>query len=380
MIVIHRGYVEENSGTSTLFTDIEIDGRNHRVFVSVGAEYGKFLSPERADYALVGMLAYALRNRHDIICEAPVTEELLYKIREILIPSFVRSDSRNYASKIQASMALPLDKTAYGRHWRGGAVGTGLSCGVDSFHAVMKHLDSEYVGQNLTHIAVHNIGSINASYGNENIPYVKKKVFERTEKVTAELGLPLVKVESNFQDVIPQNHYRTHTYMDALAIYSLQKLWRIYYYASGYFFGNFSLKNNFDSAPAHFELLLLDCFSTANLKIISEGSEGTRNDKIKFLADIPIVQKNLHVCTSKEFNCGICPKCLRTLLALDVLNKLDNFRKVFDVDAYNKNRVNNYLFLFRKYVLEHDEFFEETFKILYNRHRQFFDSIVVKNN
>lgn len=232
----------------------------------------------------------------------------------------------------------------------------------------------------MTHITVYNIGSINSCYGNENIPRVKQKVFERAEKVTAEIGLPLVKLESNFQDVIPQVHYTSHTYMDGLAIYSLQKLWRIYYYASAYFFGNFSLKNNFDSDPAHFELFLLDCLSTSNLKIISEAGEGTRNDKIKFIADNPIVQKNLHVCIAKEYNCGVCPKCLRTLLALDALNKLDKFHDVFDVENYTKNIVNNYLFLFQKYVLEHDEFFEETFKILYNRHKKFFDLIVVEKN
>ena len=234
--------------------------------------------------------------------------------------------------------------------------GTGLSCGVDSFHAVLKHLNSPYPNQNLTHITVYNIGSINDCYGKENIPRVKEKIFARTEKFVAELNLPLIKLESNFQDTIPQNHYLSHTYMDSLAIYSLQKLWRVYYYAGTYSFEQFSLNKNLDIDPAHFELLLLNCFSTSALKIIPEGSEGDRTDKIKFIADFPIVQKNLHVCTHKEINCGVCEKCLRTLLAIDSLNLLEKFREVFDIDAYLKNRVNNYLYLFQKYVLEHNEF------------------------
>lgn len=189
-----------------------------------------------------------------------------------------------------------------------------------------------------------------------------------------------MKLESNFQDVIPQNHYLTHTYMDALAIYSMQKLWRIYYYAGGLSFNEFTLKRNIEIDPAHFELFLLNCFSTSHIKIIPEGSEYNRNDKIKFIADFPIARKNLHVCIRKEFNCGVCSKCLRTLLAIDALNMLDDFREVFDIDAYLKNRVNNYLFLFQKYVLERDTFFEQTFKILYQRHKKFFDSIVVNKN
>ena len=232
----------------------------------------------------------------------------------------------------------------------------------------------------MTHIAVFNIGSINACYGEKNIPHVKEKVFEHTEKVVSELNLPLVKLESNFQDVIPQNHYLTHTYMDALAIYALQKLWRIYYYASGHSFKDFSLTNNVDIDPANFELLLLNCFSTSQIKIVSEGSEEDRNAKINFIADYPIAQKNLHVCTCKEYNCGVCEKCLRTLLAIDALNKLDKFRAVFDIDAYVKNIVNNYIFLFQKYVIEKNTLYEETFKILYNRYKKFFDSIIIKKN
>ena len=230
----------------------------------------------------------------------------------------------------------------------------------------------------MTHIAVFNIGSFNDCYGVENIPRVKQKVWERTEHVVSKLNLPLLEVDSNFQSVVPQNHYFSHTYMDAFAIYALQKLWRVYYYAGAYPFNRFALDNNTQIPAAKFDLFLWNCFSTSRLRIIPEGCEYSRHEKIKFIADFPIVQKNLHVCTAKEFNCGVCPKCLRTLLAIDALNRLDDFREAFDIDAYIKNRVNAYLFLFQKYVLEKDVFFEESFKILYHRHKKFFDSIVVE--
>ena len=83
-----------------------------------------------------------------------------------------------------------------------------------------------------------------------------------TRLVVAQLNLPLIKLESNFFYAIPQSHALTHTYMDAMAIYALQKLWRIYYYASTYPFSEFSLANNtaLNVDPAHLELLLLNCF------------------------------------------------------------------------------------------------------------------------
>ena len=79
--------------------------------------------------------------------------------------------------KIFAETAPPLDKLDYSetldnnfktfyfaandlgnfkieqvRQEKFGAVGTGLSCGVDSFYTVLKHFQSEYPSMNLTHI------------------------------------------------------------------------------------------------------------------------------------------------------------------------------------------------------------------------------------
>ena len=115
MIKIHQGYISELNGISTMITEIEIDNRKVELKLSVSNEYGKFFSPERADYALVGLLRFSLLKRHDIICEAPVTDELLYNIQEMLLPTLLRSDSSNYPVKIQAKIAPPLDKIHFSR-------------------------------------------------------------------------------------------------------------------------------------------------------------------------------------------------------------------------------------------------------------------------
>ncbi len=241
---------------------------------------------------------------------------------------------------------------------------------------MLKHLDTRYACRNLTHLCIFNNGSINSVYGLKNIPRVKQEVFARSEIVAKELNLPILKLESNFQDVVPQSHLRTHTYMDALAIYALQKLWRVYYYGSTYSFRAFTLNKNMTTDPAHLELLLLDCFSTSQLKIISSGSEGDRNDKINFIADKPIAQKYLHVCLKRgERNCGRCDKCLRTLIALDAINKLDDFRESFDIDDYLKIRNYAYIYMHDKIARKDGAFYLESYQILYKRHKEFFDSI-----
>ena len=377
MIRIHQGYVSDADGISTLSTEIDIDNEKKDVRISVGSEYGKFLSPERADYALIGLLAYALRNKHDIICEAPVTEELLFNINEFLIPTLVRSDERNYPVKIQADIAPPLDKLPFAKAKRGG-VGTGISCGVDSFYTVLKHYNTDYPSRNLTHLCVFNNGSISPLYGDEEArEIVREKIFERAEAVAKELNLPLIKLETNLQTEIPQNHLRSHTYMDGLAIYALQKLWQGYYYGSTYSFKGFSLERNFNTDPAHFEGLLLDCFSTSKLKIYSSGAEGERNDKMDFIVDNPLVQKYLHVCLRQPYNCGRCKKCRRTLLSLDAANKLENFREVFNIRAYFKRRERFYAYMNELITKDEPEgeFFAEIYKVLYERHKEFFDNL-----
>ncbi|MBR3498075.1 MAG: hypothetical protein IKO05_03675 [Selenomonadaceae bacterium] len=294
MIRIHPGYVKDSEGLSTLSTDIEIDGEKTNVYLSVEPQYGKFLSPERADYALIGLLAYAMRHGHDIICEAPVTEELLYNIREILLPTLVRSDSRSYHTKIQADIAPPLKKLPFAVG-KLGAVGTGVSLGVDSAYTILKHFNSVYPNQNLTHLCIFQNGSAVTAD-----PLINEKIFEHAEAVAKEFNLPLLKVESNVKSFVKQKHVASHTYKDVLIMYAMQKLWRVYYYSGGYSFSDFSLKNNLYTATAHFEPFLLDCFSISNLRIVPSGSEGDRDDKINFIIDNPIVQKYLpSVCLSR---------------------------------------------------------------------------------
>ena len=377
MVRIHQGYVSESNGVATLSTKIDLGKNDKReVLISVDSEYGKFLSPERADYMLIGMFLRAMkRNEREIICEAPVTEELLYNLNEILIPTLLRTDSRFHPIKIRADIAPPLDKIPFKETLSTG-VGTGLSCGVDSLHAVLKHINSPYPSQDLTHLVVLDVGNFqNGPYGKRDVA-VKKKTYDRAEKVAAELNLPLLKIESNFQHVIPLSNIYFHTYRSVMAVYALQKLWRIYYYGSGYSFSDFTFKRSFSLDPAYYDLLLLDCLSISNLRLISEGGEGDRNDKIVFIADNPIAQKYLHACIKNDHNCGRCEKCLRTLLAIDAAGKLDNFREVFDIDAYLRIRKQAYIYCHDKAAIPHNApFYAKTYKILYARHKNFFDSI-----
>ena len=64
-------------------------------------------------------------------------------------------------------------------------------------------------------------------------------------------------------------------------------------------------------------------FSTEHTEIAHHGAESNRLEKIRFLAEQPGAMDLIRVCwQDKTYNCGQCPKCLRTMAAIRAL-KLD---------------------------------------------------------
>jgi len=61
-------------------------------------------------------------------------------------------------------------------------------------------------------------------------------------------------------------------------------------------------------------------WSTESMRVIHEGAGARRWEKVKSLTQHQTMLDNLHVCwRTKIGNCGECPKCIRTMLALHLL-------------------------------------------------------------
>ncbi|MDN5752825.1 MAG: hypothetical protein L0H15_06030 [Nitrosospira sp.] len=79
-------------------------------------------------------------------------------------------------------------------------------------------------------------------------------------------------------------------------------------------------------APHGSHPLLDPYYGTASMNIIHHGIEYTRLEKTRLVADWPVGFANLRVCTRGEYvnglNCGICEKCVRTMVALQALGRL----------------------------------------------------------
>ncbi|GHU96020.1 hypothetical protein FACS1894208_09900 [Clostridia bacterium] len=336
MIIIKRAKTQKSP--LRVERDIDIDGKNFNLFVETTDEWADYLVDERDDAFLVGILPYAMRNKQDIKIEGVITSELLYNLETYLIKSLADHDDNLWRTRIFA------DNTADETVENAGAVGTGLSLGVDCFNTIATMHNHKSKNLRLTHLLVFNNGAFGGYYQKTGWDYSAQKLLEREKSVAAELGLPVIEIKTNLPSLVHLNASLYHTYMMGIMVLSLAKLFKTYYYSSaGYSFSGFSVINSMKEDCGDYDLLSLNCFSAnGGLRFYSSGGEKTRLEKVESFMNFPIAQRHLQSCLTEHFNCGYCQKCKRNLVTLDVLGVLDKFAKVYDV-AYYKSHQKEYI-------------------------------------
>jgi len=77
--------------------------------------------------------------------------------------------------------------------------------------------------------------------------------------------------------------------------------------------------------------LLDHLWSSNRLSTVHDGAGSTRVDKTKRVAEYPAAREHLRVCwqNTGKYNCGVCDKCVRTMVALSLSGALPEF-KTFD--------------------------------------------------
>ena len=358
MIYLKKPYIKENKNKSRLIFDIKIDNEEKKVWFEVNSEYTKYLCDDRVDAIVVGLLSYAMRNNHNIESDSFITEEILFKIKNYLIPSLSKYSDKlfNIQIKIKTKPTIP----------NAGAVGTGCSCGVDSIHAYLNHYNEKDSQFKLTHLCINNVGAFNETYKDEGIAKVKKEIYRKSKLFAQKVNLPLIETDSNFLDEIYQCHLYTHTYSSCFAILCMQKLWKTYYYgSSGYDLSSFNVVDSSNKDCALYELLSLNCFSTNNLKIYSDGGEKTRIEKTKQIYKHELTKQFLHVCLKKGYNCSVCEKCMRTILTLYALNSnMNDYNNIFDINYFNNHKEEYFEWIYKEHLWNDKSMNEPTYKIL----------------
>lgn len=332
------------------YPPIEWDKDDQGLWFAVPVEYKQYLCAERGDAFVVAMIWYAMATGSDLRCEAPVSKKMAFEIKYHLIPALMKED-KGYSGKIEL-----ICETIDVPYPNAGAVATGMSCGVDSLYTLYRYnQDDVPSGYRLTHLAYFNMGAIFHPDRTNKKEYSMKEFYETTDRMSLEkldnaqhvadmAGLPLLYVKSNLDSDYYRGAYGdTGVYRNCACVLALAGLFGKYYCSSRGRSEGFDL--DLDKASEHYESLLCDALSTEGLSFILSDYD-SRLEKTIAIADSEEAKNYLDVCFRFN-NCGTCSKCLRTLVILDIVGKVDSYSKVFDVDHFKQNRDAAYFWLLK---------------------------------
>lgn len=343
MAVLEIGipFIRENEDRVQLVSNISENGKNYELWYEVAKEYGEYLTTERIDAFFVALLPLAMKEQLNIVSKGVISEKLYFQTTKFLIPVLAKY-SKNY-NAIEIAIENKSNQCINTQ----GKNATGFSRGVDSFDTVKDILNNGDFS--LTHLTFFNVGSHKSSSGfsaeESRALYQKRiKVSKESSKI---INLPLVDVNSNLGEHLALEYVKIHHFCSFSAVLALQKLFKNYYYSSGYPLSDFSIKKC-DKGSAFYEPVLSNMLSTESTSFHITGLDKTRLEKVKSISDYEPSYNNLNICFNSESNCGKCEKCIRTQLELYSLGKLELYKGSFDVDSFYAN-IDKYI----DYMLKH---------------------------
>lgn len=192
----------------------------------------------------------------------------------------------------------------------GRRVGSFFSGGVDSFYTLLKHRD-EITDLLLVH--GFDIGLERAD--------LRAKTSEAIREIGAEFGKRVVEIETDLRSFLdPHAHWGLLGHGPALASVGMVLS---AHYRRIYIPGSYGYAHLF---PWGTHPVLDPLWSTGSVEFVHDGTEATRVEKIARVAQCEVALRHLRVCYANPggaYNCGVCEKCLRTMIGLRLAGALD---------------------------------------------------------
>ncbi len=289
-------------GATVTAATIVADCRRFELFVR--ASQGP-LAAGPDPFLCLGMLP-AMKLGQGIHIDAPVADHLLRhvdRIQDIACAWF--KDCRRVAIEAAARVISQIDDR------RG--VGCFFSGGVDSFYSVLTRRNE------ITHLVFGHGLDMHLSN-----TVLRTKAARSIRRAAAELGKPLIEVETNARDLVD-------VYTDwagesdgavmACLAHALSPQLKMVYMSGGRTYKRMGTNG---ASP-----LLLQLWSTPEIEIPVAGREVNRYQMIVYLAQHDVALRWLRVCwehRTDDYNCGRCPKCLNTMINLRLASALERCR------------------------------------------------------
>jgi len=199
-------------------------------------------------------------------------------------------------------------------------VGCCFSGGVDSFYTLYKHY-GEREPDSKARVS-HGLFALIGPPFSWKKPELYERYFKKNKFELEKLGINLTSAKSNVFDFLSEwDWLYGHGPATISTVLLLENLFSRFLIPSTYQKGhNFRIGTNIET-----DFL----FSTENIEFAHDGSEASRAEKTFALSEWGPTYPLLNVClerTNDMQNCGKCVKCMRTMVFLELKNKLDQYQ------------------------------------------------------
>ncbi len=335
-----RRYLSRNDTAVRLeadikFIDVDAQYPADTLWFEIRQDYGRAFADDTYDAFLLVGLYLAMYHKTDLRIRGNVSKKL-YKNAKWYIQKIL-CDFSSALSPVEIIIDGFAPTEIQGRY-----VGAGISCGVDSLSTIydrfVKETDPDY---RISALCIFNCGS-HGDFGAAHTQQVFRSRVVRSVEVANELQLPVVIVDANLHQFRHDKDKDTVLFLSFYScVLALQNLFKRYYIGSGCSYTSIKYLNMHHDLATSSDSYLIPLIQTERVELIIDGCQYQRVDKIANIADWDIAHKYLNVCLLQKgddsTNCGKCSKCLRTMLTLEILGKLENFAGVFNLDEWRKS-------------------------------------------
>ena len=275
-----------------------------------GDQHQEYICEDASPFA-AALLLPSMKLGEDLYIHGSISEQLLHGMHAIM-QEVIRWNIGLHRIDIKADHVIP-DTHQPNR------TGSFFSGGVDSFYTFLKHRQDS--------VKSHRVDSLIFINNSFDIDQRNKKLWDETLD-----NIRAIAREENVDLLIVQSNINTHELL--APILSWDYIHGACLAATGLAlrkgFGRIYIPSTHSVAeqiPWGSNLTLDNNWSTEKLTFLHDGSEVTRLDKVRLqIAKSPTALRYLRVCyKNKEgtYNCGVCDKCLRTMVNLYIAGALD---------------------------------------------------------
>lgn len=390
---------------------LKFKGQNRELWFITESSNSEYFCTDRCDGIIVMLLPELLLIGEDINSELAISEKLYYNLEHL--NRFLVKQSKGRFQNIKIN--CPLTSKRYEDAGRKNA--TGMSFGIDSMYSFYSHAVTPphsincttYVSGNpesacsvesteaqipkvaegcilvsegqvysrkipsdfvVNLICFFNHGSLNSSYTNnqEQMRAIYNKGREKVVKFAQANNISYLNVDTNIDEFYSLNYTKTNTFRTVGIAVCFQKLIKNYYYSSGYDLGEIFKSDPYQDS-AYYDILSLPSLGTENINLFSDGYEVSRYEKTEYLTKYKDTRKYLNVCWQDLENCSSCPKCIRTMAALELLGQLEEYKNVFSLEKY----FHSYNWNWAKIISlrKTDSFYKEIYDLALRKNKKF---------